>query len=197
MQEQPHSVNCCGAAHITKGIEDVTSMTLNFANQRSAVIHSSWHDPRKVREMTIVGSRRMIVYDDIAVQEKIKIYDVRVECPPHYDTFGEFLYAYHYGDTYSPYLKQDEPLRTECRHFIESIVNGTKPLTSGVEGMEIVRILEASSASLKANGAPVTLAPQAAKAATTPSQPAPAAPRKNGAAVKAKNGHAATARTGR
>jgi predicted dehydrogenase len=204
MQEQPHSVNCRGAALITKGIEDVTSMTLNFAHQRSAIIHSSWHDPRKVREMTIVGSRRMIVYDDIAAQEKIKIYDVRVECPPHYDTFAEFHYAYHYGDTYSPYVKQDEPLRTECRHFIESIVNGTKPLTSGVEGMEIVRILEASSASLKANGAPVSLVPQAAPTSANPvpqangsSLSAPAVSRKNGAAAKAKNGHAATARAGR
>ena len=162
MQERPHSVNCRGAALITHGIEDVTSMTLHFANQRSAIIHSSWHDPRKVREMTIVGSKRMIVYDDIAAQEKIKIYDVRVERPPHYDTFAEFQYAYHYGDTYSPHMKQDEPLRTECRHFLDCIVHGTQPLTSGAAGMEIVRILEASTLSLRADGAPVSLLPEAA-----------------------------------
>ena len=159
MQELPHSVNCRGAALITQGIEDVTAMTLHFAKERSAIIHSSWHDPRKIREMTIVGSKRMIVYDDIATQEKVKIFDVRVERPPHYDTFAEFHYAYHYGDTYSPYVKQDEPLRTECRHFLDCIATGAVPLTSGVSGMEIVRILEASTASLKASGAPIELGP--------------------------------------
>jgi len=157
MQESPQSVNCRGNAHITRGIEDVTSMSLQFSNERSAIIHSSWHDPRKVREMTIVGSKRMIVYDDIAAQEKIKVFDVRVERPPHYDTFAEFHYAYHYGDTYCPYIKQDEPLKTECQHFIQCIVDGVVPLTSGRAGMEVVRILEASSASLKKSGAAISL----------------------------------------
>ncbi len=157
MQEMPLSVSCRGGAHITAGIEDVTSMSLHFAKERSAIIHSSWHDPRKVREMTIVGSRRMIVYDDIAPLEKIKIYDVRVELPPHYDTFAQFQYAYHYGDTYCPHVKQDEPLNTECRHFIECAKTGAVPLTSGSNGLEVVRILEAASASLKQDGAPVYL----------------------------------------
>ena len=88
MEEMPYSINCRGAAHVTPGIEDVTSMTLQFTKQRSAIIQSSWLDPRKIREMTIVGSKRMIVYDDVAPQEKIKIFDVRVERPPHYDTFA-------------------------------------------------------------------------------------------------------------
>jgi predicted dehydrogenase len=112
--------------------------------------------------MTIVGSKRMIVYDDIAPQEKIKVFDVRVERPPHYDTFAEFQYAYHYGDIYSPYIKQDEPLRTECAHFLECIQQNRVPLTSGEAGLEVVRILEASSRSLKLNGAPVDLAPTTA-----------------------------------
>jgi predicted dehydrogenase len=157
MQELPHSVNCQGGASITTGIEDMTSMSLHFTKERSAIIHSSWHDPRKVREMTIVGSKRMIVYDDIAPLEKIKVYDVRVERPPHYNTFAEFQYAYHYGDTYSPFIKHDEPLRTECQHFIECINDGVVPLTSGATGLEVVRILEASSKSLKQQGAPVAL----------------------------------------
>lgn len=159
MQELPYSVNCRGGAHVTHGIEDVTSMTMHFSKQRSAIIHSSWHDPRKIREMTIVGGKRMIVYDDISTQEKIKIFDVRVERPPHYDTFAEFHYAYHYGDTYSPYLKQDEPLRTECQHFLDCIENRTTPITSGDAGREVVRILEASSASLREHGAPIDLRP--------------------------------------
>ena len=159
MQESPYSINCRGAAHITPGIEDVTSMNLHFANEKSATIQSSWLDPKKVREMTIVGSERMIVYDDVAPQEKIKIFDVHVKRPPHYDTFAEFHYAYHYGDIYSPYIKQDEPLKTECQHFLDCIRNGRTPITSGTKGLEVVRILEASSASIKLNGAPIDLSP--------------------------------------
>ncbi|MGD1085003.1 MAG: Gfo/Idh/MocA family oxidoreductase [Verrucomicrobiota bacterium] len=155
LQEFPVSINCRGSAHVTPGVEDVTSMCLNFGTDRSAMIHSSWLDPRKVREMTIVGSKRMVVYDDVAQQEKIRIFDARVECPPHYDTFAEFHYAYHYGDTYAPYLKQEEPLKAECQHFIECIQEAKTPLTCGVRGLELVRILEASSASLKQGGSPV------------------------------------------
>jgi predicted dehydrogenase len=155
--ELPLSVNCRGAAHVTPGIEDVTSLSLQFSQQRTAIIHSSWHDPRKVREMTIVGSKRMIVYDDVAQQEKIKVFDVRVERPPHYDSFAEFHYAYHYGDTYSPYLKQDEPLRTECQHFVDCIGNGAPAISPGLAGLEVVQILEASSESLRQQGAAVNL----------------------------------------
>jgi len=157
MQEKPHSINCRGAAHVTPGIEDVTSMSLQFSKDRSAMIHSSWLDPRKIRDMTIVGNKRMIVYDDLAPQEKIKIFDIRVDRPPHYDTFAEFQYAYHYGDMYSPYIKQDEPLKTECQHFLDCIRDKVTPLTSGTNGLEVVQILEASSASLKKDGAPVDL----------------------------------------
>jgi len=157
MKEMPHSINCRGAAHVTPGIEDVTSINLRFSNERSAIIQSSWLDPRKIREMTIVGSERMIVYDDVASQEKIKIYDVRVERPPHYDTFAEFQYAYHYGDIYCPHIKQDEPLKIECQHFIDSIKHGTVPLTSGEKGLEVVQVLEACSASVKQDGIPVEM----------------------------------------
>jgi predicted dehydrogenase len=152
LHEFPESVNCSGSAHVTPWIEDVTSMCLRFSHDRSAIIHSSWLDPRKVREMTIVGSKRMVVYDDVAPQEKIRIFDARVEHPPHYDTFAEFHYAYHYGDTYSPYLKQEEPLKTECQHFIDCILESKAPLSCGARGMELVRILEASSASLRQGG---------------------------------------------
>jgi len=156
--EQPITVNCRGSAHITQGIEDVTTMCLGFTKQRTAIIHSSWLDPRKVREMTIVGSKRMIVYDDVAPLEKVRIFDARVESPPHYDTFAEFQYAYHYGDMYVPYIKQEEPLKTECQHFLDCIGNGTIPLTDGKQGLELVRILEASTRSLAKGGAPVELA---------------------------------------
>jgi len=158
MGEQPVTINCRGSAHINPTVEDVTSMCLSFPNQRSAIIHSSWLDPRKIREMTIVGSKRMIVYDDVAPLEKIRIFDARVERPAHYDTFAEFHYAYHYGDVYSPYIRQEEPLKMECQHFLDCIRDGATPLTDGSQGLELVRILEASSESLKRGGSPVELA---------------------------------------
>src|SRR5437868_8491461 len=158
----PQAVNSRGAAHVIRGVADVTSMCLTFRNNRSALIHNSWLDPRKIREMTIVGSRRMIVYDDVAQLEKLRVFDTRVERPPHYDTFAEFQYAYHYGDMYVPYIKQEEPLKAECQHFLDCIRNGATPMTSGRQGLELVRILEASSASLKQSGAAVDLRGQLA-----------------------------------
>ncbi|HXI71742.1 MAG TPA: Gfo/Idh/MocA family oxidoreductase [Verrucomicrobiae bacterium] len=155
--EQPVTVNCRGCAHITPGVEDVTTMCLSYPGGRTAIIQSSWLDPRKVREMTIVGSNRMIVYDDVAPLEKIRVFDARVERPPHYDTFAEFHYAYHYGDVYAPYIKQEEPLKTECQHFLDCINQGNTPLTGGKQGLELVRILEASSESLRRGGAAVEL----------------------------------------
>jgi len=157
--EFPVSVNCQGNAHVTPNVEDVTNMSLMFRHKRFATIQSSWLEPRKIREMTIVGSRRMIVYDDLQTHEKIKVYDVRVERPPHYDTFAEFQYSYHYGDSYIPHLHQEEPLKAVCKHFLDCIETGSPPLSGGRCGFELVRILEAASASLKASGAPILFAP--------------------------------------
>lgn len=156
----PVSVNCQGNSHVTKGVEDVTSMCMNFENGVFATVQNSWLDPRKVREMTIVGSRRMIVYDDVQPLEKIRVYDTRVETPPHYDTFAEFQYSYHYGDSYIPYVKQEEPLKVECQHFLECIRSARPPITDGVHGANVVRVLEASTNSLRQNGASVPFAPQ-------------------------------------
>jgi predicted dehydrogenase len=161
--EFPLAVNCQGNAHVTEGIEDVTNMSLTFRNKRFATVQSSWLEPRKVREMTIVGTRRMIIYDDVETLEKIRIYDVRVERPPHYDTFAEFHYSYHYGDSYIPHVKQEEPLKVECQHFLDCIAGGKRPMTGGQEGLDLVRILEAATASLKQNGTPVCLSPVAAR----------------------------------
>ena len=168
--EFPVAVNCQGNAHLTPHVEDVTNMSLSFRHKRFATIQSSWLEPRKIREMTIVGSRRMIVYDDLQTHEKIKIYDVRVERPPHYDTFAEFQYSYHYGDSYIPYVHQEEPLKLVCQHFVDCIHSGAQPDTSGQEGLDLVRILEAASASLKANGGPITFGhgPSRMKASTVP-----------------------------
>lgn len=155
--ESPLSVSCQGSSHVSRGIEDVTMMYLNFPKNRCAFVQNSWLDPKKVRQMTVIGSRRMIVYDDTEPLEKLKIYDARVEVPPHYDTFAEFTYSYHYGDAYVPYIKQDEPLKLECQHFIDCVRKGTEPVTSGHLGLEVVKILEAADKSLKLQGGSVSL----------------------------------------
>jgi len=174
MEKEAVTINCQGSAHITPSVEDVTTIWLNFPGDRSAIIQSSWLDPRKIREMTIVGSKKMIVYDDVSPLEKIRVFDARVERPPHYDTFAEFHYAYHYGDVHVPYIKQEEPLKTECQHFLDCINQGTTPLTGGKQGLELVRILEASSKSLKRGGASVNLSGQETGNGWTPSIPEPA-----------------------
>jgi len=157
LEELPISVSCQGNSHVTRGIEDVTMMYLTFSNDRCAFIQNSWLDPKKVRQMTVVGSRRMIVYDDTEPLEKLKIYDTRVEVLPHYDSFAEFTYSYHYGDVYVPYIKQDEPLKLECQHFLECIREGSTPITSGRHGLDVVRVLEAAGDSLQQQGSSVPL----------------------------------------
>jgi predicted dehydrogenase len=156
--ERAVAVSSTGRGHVQEGIEDVTVTCLHFPGNRLALIHSSWLDPRKVRDMTIVGRQQMIVYDDVEPLEKIRIYDARVEVPPHYDTFAGFQFSYHYGDCHIPYLQQEEPLRVECQHFLDCIRTGTAPLTGGVQGLEVVRVLEAAAASLKLNGQTVPVA---------------------------------------
>ena len=165
LEQRPATVNCSGRSYTTPGIEDVTAMYLNFANDCSAIIHSSWQDPRKVREMTIVGSKRMLLYNDLAAQEKVRIFDVRVERSERQDKLAEFTFQYHQGDTSSPCLAQEEPLKTECSHFLACIREAKTPLSCGQRGLEVVRILEAASASLRLHGSAVPV--QLSRLATT------------------------------
>ncbi|MEI8037524.1 MAG: Gfo/Idh/MocA family oxidoreductase [Verrucomicrobiota bacterium] len=158
MGEPPQVVNCQGNAHINPDIEDVTNLSLSFRNKRFATIQSSWLEPQKVRQMTFVGTRKMIVYNDLEPLGKIRIFDVRVDRPPHYDSFSDFSYAYHYGDCYIPHIGQCEPLLRMCDHFLECILENRCPASSGAAGLEVVRILEACTLSLRAQGGPVVLA---------------------------------------
>jgi predicted dehydrogenase len=157
LEQNPVAVNCRGKAHLAKGIEDIATIALEFPDNGFAIIHNSWLDPNKVRKMTIVGSKGMIIYDDVEPLEKIKIYDKRVELPPYYDTFAEFQYSYHYGDMSAPYIKQMEPLRAQCQHFLDCIKTETKPESSGLEGLKVVQILELASESLKKDGAKIEI----------------------------------------
>ena len=158
--EMPVAVNCQGKSHLGNRQETVTNMSLDFANRTFATIHSSWIDPNKIRKMTIVGSKRMIVYDDCEPLEKIRIYDKRVEAPPHYDTYAEFQCSYHYGDMTAPFIRQVEPLKLECQHFLECIRSGGCPDTSAEDGLRVVRILEAAGESLRLGGARIALFPE-------------------------------------
>ncbi len=148
VEEMPVSVNTQGMAHFQPGIEDVATTTLTFRNGLIAFIHNSWLDPNKIRKTTIVGSRKMLVYDDIENQEKIK----GVAVPPYYDSFAEFHFSYRYGDIYSPRIEEYEPLRKECEHFLQCIQTGRTPHTDGYNGYRVVSILEASSRSLRQGG---------------------------------------------
>ena len=161
MGESPRTVNCQGHAHVVPGVEDVSHMSLLFPSGRFATIHNSWLEPRKVREMTIVGTKRMIIYDDVEPLQKIRIYDVRVDTPAHYDNLAEFHWSYHYGDMYAPHIEQSESLRNECAHFLESIRYRRRPLTAGQDGLQLVKVLEAASESLRNRGSSVDIEPEA------------------------------------
>lgn len=155
--EMPVAVNCQGNGHVNPEVEDVTNVSLTFPGGRFATVQSSWLEPRKVRQMTFVGTRKMIIYDDLELHGKIRIYDVRVDRPPHYDSFAEFQYSYHYGECRIPHLEQVEPLHRMCGHFIDCIRQGTRPDSCGVRGLEVVRILEACTESLMTRGGSVPL----------------------------------------
>jgi predicted dehydrogenase len=157
MEKLPVSVNCQGKAHFKPGIEDVATTSLNFENGMIAFIHNSWLDPNKIRRTTIVGTRKMLLYDDIETQEKIKIYDKGVEVPPYYDSYAEFHFSYRYGDIHSPRIEDYEPLKRECDHFLECVQEEKSPISDGYSGMRVVSILEASSKSLRLSGRAVSI----------------------------------------
>jgi predicted dehydrogenase len=157
LDQYPQTVSAVGSSHINTTIEDVAVMTLRFSKSMLAFIHTSWLDPDKVRKMTVVGSKKMMVYDDVQPTEKIRIYDKAVQIPKHYDTYAEFHYSYKYGDIVIPKIEGDEPIFTELRHFLDSIINNEEPLSNGESGLEVVKILEAAGKSLKAQNVPVTV----------------------------------------
>jgi len=148
MGTKPVSVSCSGLAYLNPTLHDVCTLTIHFEQNRMGIVHVSWLDPHKKREMTVVGSRKMAVYNDLDPLEKIKVYDNGVEGPSYCDSFGEFQFTYRYGDTYSPRLVEVEPLKTECRSFVDCILQGTTPKTDGQNGLEVVRVIQAADASL-------------------------------------------------
>jgi len=158
--ETPASVSAKGAACVDASIEDVAYVSLRFPTGVLAHVRLSWLDPCKTRRLTVVGRQKMVVYDDLETQEKIKIYDKRVDAIRRTDTFGESHFAYHYGSVVSPYIVYDEPLRLECLHFVDSVMERTRPLTDGENGLAVVRVIQAAQESLRGGGIEVPILPE-------------------------------------
>lgn len=163
LDEKPIRVSAKGLTYIQEGIEDVVFINLDFPSGVTAHIHVSWLDPQKVRRMTVVGDKRMVTYDDVSSDAKIQVYDKGVtkipnsNSPRDFETFGEFQLLLRSGDVHIPSFKFREPLANECAHFVECIMEGKTPLTDGIAGMEVVRILEGAQRSLDENGISVKL----------------------------------------
>ncbi len=158
LDTDPISVNTHGSSCVQEGIEDVAYTTLTFPNNILAHIRSSWLDPSKQRRITVVGSKKMVIYDDVEPLEKVKIFDKGVKAIRHTDTFGEFSFAYHYGDVVIPYIRFEEPLRVQCQHFLDCIREGKTPRTDGYNGLRVVQVVEAAQRSMANGGASVLLA---------------------------------------
>ncbi len=154
---KPTSIRTVGMKLLHPKVEDAAFVTLKSGNSSSAAIHVSWVDPLKIRKVSVVGTKQMLVYDDLDPLSKIQIYDKGVDNPPHYDTFGEFLCSYKYGDIHLPRLQEAEPLSAMCKHFLECIETGATPRSSGESGLNMVRLLAASDASIAANGAEIEI----------------------------------------
>ncbi len=154
--QEPTDVSARGQSYLQKGIEDVVFLSLNFNNRAMAHIQVSWLDPHKVRKITVVGSRKMAVFDDLDANEKLRIYDKGATITTDYDTFAEYL-GLRFGDITVPYIKVGEPLRLECLHFLDCVKNRKRPLSDGHDGLRVVRVLDAAQRSLRNNGVPVQL----------------------------------------
>lgn len=156
LEKMPLQVSARGASYLNGRVEDVVFMSMFFPGDVMAHIQASWLDPSKVRRMTVVGSEKMIVYDDVASEGKVKIYDKGVYRKGD-AIYGEFQYKIHSGDISIPKIDMSEPLRNECVHFVECVRSGATPRTDGENGLRVVRVLEAAQRSLSSGGETVRL----------------------------------------
>jgi predicted dehydrogenase len=152
--KEPVNVSARGQSYLRRGVEDVVFMSMYFADRTMAHVHVSWLDPHKVRKMTIVGSKKMAVFDDLEATDKLKVYDKGAEYSANYDTFAEYI-GLRFGDITIPYIKVGEPLRHECNHFLECVRERKTPRSDGLDGLRVVKILTAAEQSLRRGGEPV------------------------------------------
>lgn len=148
--QKPVEVSARGSTCVRPDVHDVCYLQLMFSGGTSVNVHVSWLDPDKVRRLTLVGDRRMAVYNDVSTVDRLRIYDSGIECP-NVDNYGEFELAYRHGGISIPYIAWREPLRMECEHFVHCVRTGEEPLSGGQQGLVVVAALEAASRSL-ANG---------------------------------------------
>jgi len=149
LEKEPISVSANGMRCAFDSVFDNVYMNLIFPDNILAHVHVSWIDPCKVRRVTVVGSRKMVVYNDIENNEKIKIYDKGVEVPSYTSGLEEFHCNYRYGDLIIPNVRFEEPLRKECQHFLDCIINHTIPVSSGYDGLKVIKVLEAAQRALQ------------------------------------------------
>lgn len=163
LKQRPLSVDARGFTYLQDGIEDVVYLNMEFADGVSVHIHVSWLDPNKVRRITLVGSEKMIVYDDASNDSKIMLYDKGIDrlrmdgSLGTFDSFAQFQLTQRAGDVVIPRIEYREPLRAECEHFVECIVENKQPITDGDNGLRVVEILEAASRSLALGGERIEL----------------------------------------
>ncbi len=155
----PSIVSATGRSYVRSGNEDVAFLTLEYPGNQIAHIHVSWLDPNKIRQATFVGSRKMLVYDDVSSLEKIRVYDKGVEKLSHYDNFGEFQLSYRYGDIVIPRVDQTEPLKIEAAHFVACLEGREEPVSDGSVGLQVVEVLERVCESIRQEGKPVSCSP--------------------------------------
>ncbi len=151
---EPGEVWARGEAYIQPQVEDVVFINLLFPNKVMAHIHVSWLDPHKRRELTVVGSKKMAVFDDTDATEPIRVYDKGVLEPGTYVSYGDSL-GIRSGDIWIPKVDMQEPLRLECLHFLDCVRSRKSPLTGGRQGVQVVRVLEKAQASLRRKRLPV------------------------------------------
>ena len=154
--QMPEAVRCQGASCLNGVVEDVVFLTMFFPNNVLCHVHASWLDPSKTREMTVVGSHKMVVYDDVSAEGKVRVYDKGAFRKGDV-TYGDFQYKLHSGDILIPRLDMREPLQIECAHFVDCIRSGATPLTDGANGLRVLRVLAAGEMSLRSDGAKIRL----------------------------------------
>jgi predicted dehydrogenase len=155
LQQEPVEVQATGRSYLKKGVEDVVFGTLHFGDGKIAHLHVSWLDPHKERKITVVGSEKMAVFDDMSRDEKLKIYDKGVQ-KPEYESDGEYTNL-RFGDIAIPHIPNDEPLKLECEHFVGCLIERKQPGSDGYSGLRVVRILNALQRSLDTGGQPISL----------------------------------------
>jgi predicted dehydrogenase len=143
--EEPHECRAVGESFMREGVEDVVFCYLRFPSGLAAHLHLSWLDPHKERRFTVVGSRRMATFDDMEIERKLTVYDKGFD--EDFSSYGEYIARS--GDIWSPRVSNEEPLRIECRHFLERVADGAPPRSGPEAGLRVVRVLEALQRSLE------------------------------------------------